>query len=94
MLGEVLLKANDTVFTSETEVIEINQEVNESYANITIIPPSVSVDLDGTEEEVSDVFVKYTIKNLNTGEIFGSGVNNGKDSVQIKIPSGKYYYSA
>ena len=90
MLGKVLLKANDTVFTSETEVIEINQEVNESYANITIIPPSVSVDLDGTEEEVSDVFVKYTIKNLNTGEIFGSGVNNGKDSVQIKIPSGKY----
>ena len=90
MLGEVLLKANDTVFTSETEVIEINQEVNESYANITIIPPSVSVDLDGTEEEVSDVFVKYTIKNLNTGEIFESGVNNGKDSVQIKIPSGKY----
>ena len=90
MLGEVLLKANDTVFTSETEVIEINQEENESYANITIIPPSVSVDLDGTEEDVSDVFVKYTIKNLNTGEIFGSGVNNGKDSVQIKIPSGKY----
>ena len=90
MLGKVLLKANDKVFTSETEVIEINQEVNESYANITIIPPSVSVDLDGTEEEVSDVFVKYTIKNLNTGEIFGSGVNNGKDSVQIKIPSGKY----
>lgn len=90
MLGKVLLKANDTVFTSETEVIEVNQEVNESYANITIIPPSVSVDLDGTEEDVSDVFVKYTIKNLNTGEIFESGVNNGKDSVQIKIPSGKY----
>ena len=90
MLGKVLLKANDTVFTSETEVIEIKQEVNESYANITIIPPSVSVDLDGTEEDVSDVFVKYTIKNLNTGEIFESGVNNGKDSVQIKIPSGKY----
>ena len=89
-LGKVLLKANDTVFTSETEVIKINQEANESYANITIIPPSVSVDLKGAEEPVSDVFVKYTIKNLNTGEIFGSGVNNGKDSVQIKIPSGKY----
>lgn len=89
-LGDVLLKANDTVFTSETEIIELNQEANESYVNVTIIPPSVSVDLEGTEEEVSDVFVKYTIKNLNTGEIFESGVNNGKDSVQIKIPSGKY----
>ncbi len=89
-LGDVLLKANDTVFTSETEIIELNQEANESYVNVTIIPPSVSVDLEGTEEDVSDVFVKYTIKNLNTGEIFESGVNNGKDSVQIKIPSGKY----
>ena len=89
-LGDVLLKANDTVFTSETEIIELNQEANESYVNVTIIPPSVSVDLNGKEEAVPDVFVKYTIKNLNTGEIFESGVNNGKDSVQIKIPSGKY----
>ena len=88
-LGKVLLKANDRVFTS-ADIIELNQEANESYANITIIPPSVSVDLDGYEKPVSDVFVKYTIINLDTGEIFGSGVNNGKDSVQIIIPSGEY----
>ena len=76
MLGKVLLKANDTVFTPETEVIEVNQEVNESYANITIIPPSVSVDLDGNEEAVSDVYVNYTLTNIDTNEVV-TGSNNG-----------------
>lgn len=90
MLGKVLLKANDTVFTSETEIIELNQEVNESYANITIIPPSVSVDLDGTEEDVSDVFVKYTLTNINTNEVVETGSNNGSGSVTIDVPIGTY----
>ena len=89
MLGKVLLKANDKVFTSETEVIEINQEVNESYANITIIPPSVSLDLAGTEEDVSDVLVKYILTDISTNEVV-TGSNNGSGSVTIDVPIGTY----
>lgn len=89
-LGEVSLKANGKFFTSETGVIKINPEENENYVNITIIPPSVSVDLHGNEEPVPDVFVNYTLTNTDTNKVVETGSNNGSGSVTIDVPIGTY----
>ena len=89
-LGDSKIIANGITYETSNQKILVNQNLNDTLATITIVPPDISLDLKDTIEAVTDVNLKYTLKNAKTHEVIESGTNDGKGNVTIEIPSGTY----
>lgn len=89
-LGDSKIIANGITYETGNQKILVDQNLNDTLATITIVPPDISLDLKDTTEAVTDVNLKYTLKNAKTHEVIESGTNDGKGNVTIEIPSGTY----